>query len=157
LRAFHPVTNEAPRPRAAWLFAVLSLLVVLIAPLSSAFAASATRTSAWAYDTDSGLLTQEAIEPGNSSLKLQTDYTYDAFGNKTVATVSGQGVTSRSSSSTYDANGQFVTQSTNAKSQSESWTYDPRFGVPLTHTGPNGLTTTWTYDDLGRMLSETRP
>jgi YD repeat-containing protein len=135
---------------------VFVLTYLLLSPLD-AFAGTGTRTSSWQYDGATGLLTQEAIEPNTASLKLQTDYTYDAFGNKTQATVSGQGIASRSSSSTFDAKGQFVTTSTNALSQSESWTYDDRFGVPLTHTGPNGLTTSWSYDTLGRMLSETRP
>ena len=36
-----------------------------------------------------GSLTREVIEPNTSSLGLQTDCTYDAFGNKTRVTVSG--------------------------------------------------------------------
>ena len=152
-------------------FVVVYLLLLLVG--GSAFAASATRTSSFQYDSSSGLLTQEMIEPGSgdtvTTYTLKTVYTYDAFGNKTGATVtggtgtvgSGTAIASRSSSSTFSTsggnNGQFATSSTNALGQSESWTYDQGLGVPLSHTGPNGLTTTWTYDGFGRMTLETRP
>src|SRR5262249_53343863 len=115
---------------------------------------SATRTSAFAYDAGSGLLTQEVIEPNQTSYRLQTDYAYDAFGNKTQVTVSGIDITTRSASTTYDTRGEFATSATNALSQSESWQYDARFGLPTSHTGPNGLTTTWTYDTFGRKTLE---
>jgi hypothetical protein len=43
---------------------------------------SATRTSAFAYDASSGLLTQEVIEPNTTALRLQTDYAYNAFARR---------------------------------------------------------------------------
>jgi RHS repeat-associated protein len=117
---------------------------------------SGTRSSSFAYDSASGLLTQEVVEPNTSALRLETDYVYDAFGNKTSVTVSGVDITTRSSTTTYDARGQFVTSNANALGQSESWQYDPRFGTPTSHTGPNGLTTTWSYDTFGRKIQEIR-
>jgi RHS repeat-associated protein len=117
---------------------------------------SATRTSSFAYDAASGLLTQEVIEPNTTALRLETDYVYDAFGHKTQVTVSGVDITTRSATATYDSKGQFVTSATNALNQSESWQYDPRFGLPTSHTGPNGLTTTWSYDTFGRKVLEVR-
>jgi RHS repeat-associated protein len=102
------------------------------------------------------LLTQEVVEPGTPALRLQTDYIYDAYGNKTSATVSGIDIVTRGASTTYDAQGRFATSSTNALGQSESWQYDPRFGQPTSHTGPNGLTTTWSYDGFGRKILEVR-
>src|SRR4051812_43088911 len=95
--------------------------VVGIAGSDAAFAASATRTSSFAYDAGTGLLTQEVVEPNTSALKLQTDYTYDAFGNKLSATVSGVDIVTRSSTSYFDIKGQFATTNTNALSQSETW------------------------------------
>src|SRR5262245_11581339 len=80
-----------------------------------------TRTPAYEYDANSGLLTREIIEPGDAALCLVTTYTYDAFGNKNGATTrncngsTSGGVTeapaptgdpvfvSRSSSTTYAA------------------------------------------------------
>jgi len=124
---------------------------------TTAWATSATRTSSFAYDAASGLLTQEAVEPGTPALTLQTSYIYDAFGNKTSVTVIGADIVTRSSTATFDAKGQFATTNTNALNQSESFLYDARFAQPTSHIGPNGLTTTWTYDSFGRKTSEVRP
>jgi RHS repeat-associated protein len=133
------------------------LLVLAAVWSGAAFAqSSGTRSSGFGYDPASGLLTQEVIEPGTPSLRLQTDYIYDAYGNKTSATVSGIDIVTRAASTTYDAQGRFATSATNALGQSETWQYDPRFGLPTSHTGPNGLTTTWSYDGFGRKILEVR-
>lgn len=127
-----------------------------------------TRESSFSYSlsspTATGLLTQEVIEPGvstcnggSSSCTLTTGYGYDSFGNRTSATVSGSGVTTRTSTTTYDSYGQFQTSGTNALGQPQSWTYNAAFGVPLTHTDLNGLITNYTYDSFGRETLETRP
>ena len=122
-----------------------------------------TRTSCFQYDSGTGLLTREVIEPVStsnctySSVGVQTDYTYDAYGHRVTTTVSGSGITSRSSSAGYDSLGEFQTSATNALSQSETWVYDARFGLATSHTGPNGLTTAWSYDTFGRPTLETRP
>ena len=50
---------------------------------------SGNRSSAFSYDATTGLLTQEVVEPDNPSLRLITDYQYDAYGNKISVTVSG--------------------------------------------------------------------
>jgi RHS repeat-associated protein len=118
---------------------------------------SLTRTSSFAYDAASGLLTQEVVEPNTPALRLETDYAYDAFGNKTSVTVVGVDIATRSTTTTYDAVGEFALKVANALNQSESWQYDPRFGLPTSHTGPNGLTTTWSYDASGRKIKEVRP
>jgi YD repeat-containing protein len=131
-------------------------VVCAFAGSSTAFAGSGTRTSSFAYDATSGLLTQEVVEPGTPSLRLETDYVYDAFGHKVSVTVVGADITSRGSTTTYDAKGQFATANANALGQSERWQYDARFGQPTSHTGPNGLTTTWSYDGFGRKILEVR-
>src|SRR5262249_48850223 len=117
---------------------------------------SATRSSSFAYDAASGLITQEVVEPNTPALRLQTDYGYDTFGNKTSATVSGIDIVTRAATTTYDAQGQFATSAANALNQTETWQYDARFGQPTSHTGPNGLTTTWSYDGFGRKILEVR-
>lgn len=123
-----------------------------------------TRASSFAYDTNTGLMTQEVIEPGvstcnsgSSSCTLTTAYIYDSFGNRVTSTVSGTGIPDRSSSALYDGLGQFQIQATNALGQSENWTYDARFGTPTTHTGPNLLATSWIYDGFGRLTQESHP
>jgi hypothetical protein len=87
---------------------------------------SGMRTSSFAYDSATGLLTQEVVEPGTTPLRLETDYVYDAFSNKTSVTVSGVDIVTRSSATTYDSLSQSATTNANALSQSESWQYDPR-------------------------------
>jgi RHS repeat-associated protein len=118
---------------------------------------SATRTLGFGYDSATGLITREEIEPGQPLLRLQTDYVYDAFGNKTQATVSGADILPRSASATYDPQGRFVLSKTNALAQSESRQHDPRFGVPTSHIDSNNLTTAWSYDSFGRKTFEVRP
>ncbi len=113
------------------------------------------RTVSFVSDSQ-GKLLQKTLEPNNPALKLVTDYTYDGFGNCLTTTVSGNGVTSRTATTTYDANGQFPLSTTNAKGHSESYTWDARFGVKTSLTGPNGLTTSWTHDGFGRKTGESR-
>jgi len=132
-------------------------------------ASDLTRNSLFCYDSGTGLLTKEVVEPGaltcssNSpgTYTLVTDYGYDAFGHRTSTTVSGgsggTSIAARTSYVGYDSVGQFQISATNALGQSESWSYDARFGTAAAHTGPNGLTTSWSYDDIGRRTLEVRP
>ena len=137
--------------------ATLSSLAVLVALSGGAMAqTTATRNSSFAYDAPSGLLTQEVVEPNTTSLRLETDYVYDSYGNKTRVSVSGVDIATRTTLTTYDAQGRFATAVANALNQSETWQYDARFGKPTSHTGPNGLTTTWSYDTFGRKTLEVR-
>jgi RHS repeat-associated protein len=147
-----------------------------------------TRQTAYTYDTgnanSTGLLTSEVIEPsatscntgggtGGIACKLETDYTYDAYGNKTSVATTGLGAiivggaqtlasTTRTNSTIYvdaatDPNSQFPFQVTNALSQSETWQYSFLFGKGIKHTGPNGQIATWIYDAFGRQTREHRP
>jgi YD repeat-containing protein len=126
-------------------------------------AVSLTRNTVMSYFTN-GLLKQSIVEPNNggiageTTLKLQTDYTYDPkFGNLATATVSGANIVTRKTTDlTYDAKGQFVSASKNALGHNETRTYDERFGSIKSLTGPNLLPTNWTYDGFGRMATETR-
>src|SRR3569832_2874376 len=64
---------------------MLSLILALTLP---AWGAQLTRTSSFEYDPDTGLLVKETIEPDQPQMRLDTTYTYDAFGNRTSVTVS---------------------------------------------------------------------
>ena len=153
-----------------------ALAVVLFASAAgSALAASQTRTSAFDYDSASGLLTKEIVEPGNSDLCLVTTYSYDTRGNKTGSTTrncsgsagsvpayngeaaapaagSAAVFTPRSGSVAYSADGRFPITGTNALGQSDTKVYDGTLGVLTQLTGPNGLSTYWKYDALGRKV-----
>jgi RHS repeat-associated protein len=119
------------------------------------------RISAFAYDSASGLLTQEIVEPDDTSTtnpqKLTTTYAYDSFGNKISATVCGLGFAPRTVATAYDSLGQFPVSTTNALGQQETYVYDARWGVMTSQTDPNGLTITWGYDGMGREIQENRP
>jgi RHS repeat-associated protein len=136
---------------------------------------SYSRTSAFEYDTTTGLLTKETVEPGAAS-GVVTSYQYDAYGNRKSATTSNYTgatgtalFTSRTSNMTYGAQtvtvagvavtspaGTFQTVTTNALNQSDNRLYDPRFGTPVSLVGPNSLSTSWQVDDFGRATLETR-
>ncbi|MBI3343676.1 MAG: VCBS repeat-containing protein [Gammaproteobacteria bacterium] len=118
--------------------------------------ATATRTSAFAYQANSNLLTSEVIEPDSATLRLTTDYGYDAFGNRISTTVSGPNIVSRTSTMSYSADGRFALSASNALGHTEARAYDGRFGVMTSLTGPNSLTTAWQYDGFGRRILETR-
>ncbi|MDP1576533.1 MAG: hypothetical protein Q8L76_07195, partial [Cypionkella sp.] len=152
--------------------ALTALLFGLGLVATPVHAVTATRSSSFVYEPASGLLTKEIIEPGNSQLCLVTEYSYDAFGNKTSVTTrncngsAGEAVAPaagsdaviapRTTSSTYDTKGRFALSTTNALGHSETRAFDERFGAVKTLTGPNGLTTNWTYDSFGRKTLETR-
>jgi RHS repeat-associated protein len=139
-----------------------------------------TRTSSFEYNSTTGLLTSETVEPDNIASCVKTTYGLDAYGNRNTVTVAN-------CSGTVPARAQFTTRTTtaehapgtpqsvtingvavavpqgafpiavtNALNHSETKTYDPRTGQVLSLTGPNGITTTWEYDNLGRKTRELR-
>lgn len=142
-------TNDTPN----WLLGRLTIASVTSATPN---AGTLTRTSSFAYNPANGLLTQEVIEPNNVAYRVQTDYSYDAYGNKTTVTVSGANIATRTTTTVFDTKGQFPIKTTNALNQSDNGAYDGRFGIATSLTGPNGLTTTWSYDSFGRKVNETR-
>ncbi len=144
------------RARAALTF-ILFLAIWLLLSIPDAFAATGVRKSSFTYDSASGLLLTETVEPDDANFAVTTTYTHDAFGNTLTATTSGAGVSSRTTTSTFETNGRFALTTANALSHSQSVVTDPKFGNPTSQTGPNGLTTTWTYDSFGRPTLETRP
>jgi RHS repeat-associated protein len=117
-----------------------------------------TRNSSFTYNTNTGQLTSETVEPsGIEDEKVTTTYGYDDFGNRTSSTVSwteNGAAKSRSSTTKFNANGRFVDWIRNAKAQQETHTYDARFGSLLTSKDPNNLKVAHTYDAFGRKVAE---
>lgn len=114
-----------------------------------------TRKSTFAYHAQTGLLSQERIEP-NTAQELKTTHYRDAFGNTVRKRVEGPGIATRESKTFYDSYGRFQTSSQNALGHQEYYQYDQVQGVRTRLTGPNGLATTWQYDVFGRSIKETR-
>lgn len=102
---------------------------------------------------------QQLIEPTDpdANLRLTKTFAFDAFGHATSETVSGTGITSRTTQTSFGSRGVFPETVTNALGQSASKTYNYALGVPLTATDPNGLQVSYTYDGFGRLTAETRP
>jgi RHS repeat-associated protein len=144
-------TNTYINDTSRWILGRLTQAVVSkTAPGQSA----TTRTSAFDYDTESGLLTQEVIEPTHATLRLEKTYQHDAYGNIVKSTITGPGIDARTHTTEYDSNGRFVSKSINALGHRETKTY--LMGNLASQTGPNGLTTRWQYDGFGRPVLETR-
>jgi RHS repeat-associated protein len=112
-----------------------------------------TRTSAFTYDPDSGLLTSEIVEPDHPTLRLIKTYQHDALGNVAVSTTSGPGIVSRTHTTIANARGR-IAQSINPLGHVETKNYSHAFLTKLT--GPNLLATSWEYDGFGRQTRELR-
>ena len=113
------------------------------------------RSSTFAYDTTTGLLTSEAIVSTVSGQTLTTtQYQYDAYGQKNQVTVSATGESDRVTTTAYTSEGK-PKQTCNALNQCETYTYTPEGWLAAT-TGPNQITTQWQYDGFGRKIRETR-
>ena len=78
----------------------LFLLIWGLLSIPDAFGASVTRASSFTYDSASGLILTETVEPNDSAFTLTTTCTYDGYGNKLTATTSGAGIASRTTSTT---------------------------------------------------------
>ncbi|MDB4265405.1 FG-GAP-like repeat-containing protein [bacterium] len=116
-----------------------------------------TRESSFAYDSATGLLKMESIEPNSGILPLEKTYIHDGFGNIVESLLldpaSGE---VRTTGTGYTADHRFVESTENTLGHSESKTFDQLLGNVLSQTGPNGLTTSWEYDDWGRPIKEVR-
>ncbi len=113
------------------------------------------KNSAFTYDTGTGILKSETVEPGHP-LSVTKSYTHDAFGNVVSTTVSGSGLT-RSSSTDYDSRGRFVISETNDLGYTATYSYDSDKALVLSTTGINGLTTSFAYDPFGTLIRTTHP
>ncbi|HZF27213.1 MAG TPA: FG-GAP-like repeat-containing protein, partial [Steroidobacteraceae bacterium] len=108
--------------------------------------------------------TQEVIEPSDPQWRVTTDITYDDgsgetdpdIGNITKLTVTGVGMTPRTTSASWGADGRFLTSVTNALMQTATYAWDQAVGTLISITDPNSLATSWEYDAFGRRTKETR-
>lgn len=109
------------------------------------------RTTQYSYDAATGILLSETLESGDAELSLSTTYTLDRFGNRLNTTISGAGVSSRTSSLAYDARGRYLVRKTNPYGQIESevLSFD-RFGNPTQVRSIAGTLTQFKYDSFGR-------
>ncbi|MGX9773218.1 RHS repeat domain-containing protein [Janthinobacterium aestuarii] len=124
-------------------------------------ATTVTRTVSFTYDAD-GLLNGEIREPNNAQLRLETAYTYDAWGNRSETRVASPAsgaaaIVATRSSATYDRRGQFPATQKNALGHTGTSTYHPQYGSPTSVTDANQLSVQFQYDSFGRKILEINP
>ncbi|MDJ0701447.1 MAG: RHS repeat-associated core domain-containing protein, partial [Woeseiaceae bacterium] len=94
--------------------------------------------------------------PTDSFLTLTTNMYYDASGRFYSTTVSGDNVSSRTSSITTFVDDRYPYVISNPKGHTTTNSlYDSRFGTVKTQGNPNGRNTSWVRDVLGRVTSRT--
>ena len=105
------------------------------------------------YAYSGALLTSKKSKAMGSDW-LTEAYGYDAYGNMTRRTISGNGVASRSESLKYSSDGRFLTELTDTEGLKTKFSYDAVTGNVLTSTNPYGLTTSLSYDGWNRLVAE---
>lgn len=119
---------------------------------------TSTKTVSFSYDGASGLLTEEVIEPGNMDLGLKKTYIHDQYGNIISSSlIPLDGSDSRTTLSTYDSKGRFVTSTTNSLGFTQTFTIDDGLGLALESTDANGIKTTNTYGSFGTLEKSSDP
>ncbi len=119
------------------------------------------RTSEFVYDSDTGQLTREIIQPGNA-LRHTKIYSHNDFGGvvsvrETWASTGSDGIgpTSRTTTYDYDSKGRWLIKETNPLGHRELMTQNARHGLLNKHTGPNDLITDHDYNSFGWMVRVT--
>lgn len=129
----------------------------IVTKISSAGTVS--RNSKFDYDTNSGLLNKEEVEPTNTQLGYTKTYMHDTYGNITSSTITPKDtkVTARTQSSVYDANGRFEIKSTNYLGHTTTHDVNLMLGIVNYKIDPNGLKTEYIYDSFGQLIFSKTP
>ncbi|RDB07849.1 LamG-like jellyroll fold domain-containing protein [Runella aurantiaca] len=106
-----------------------------------------TKNSSFGYDTD-GYLIRETLLPLHPTLRIQTDYTLNPYGNTTSSTISGPNIVPRTDLTTYDSENRFALSTANALGHTSTLLYEN--GYLKTATDPNQLSVSYERDAMGR-------
>ena len=116
-----------------------------------------TRSFAHGWDYMRCRPTQQVIEPSSTTLRVTTDFAYDAYGNETGVTVTPVGQSSRTTTHTWIENGRLRSSTTNPQGHVEQLVWDSVAARPTATIDANGLSTLLQYDGLNRPTRQTRP
>lgn len=101
------------------------------------------------YPTATNLV-QQSQKKGHLTDYITTDYVYDIYGNVTQKTISAPGVTARTITDKYDANGRFVLEKTDHELFVSKLEYNI-FGQVTKTTNHLDVIGTTNYDDWGKI------
>lgn len=173
--------RRATAPSAWWSAGLVALGLTLASPASAQTPPdpySYSRVVAYTYDA-AGRVATETVEPDNPALCVLTTYGYDAYGNKSSATVANcagiiptrQQFEPRTAGADYAPattptviingvgfslpKGVFPLSTTNALGHVDKFEYDPRFGAVTKSTPASGLVSTSALDNFGRKTRVT--
>lgn len=127
-----------------------------------------TRTVSYGVDYSNCRRESEVTEPGNSTYELTRTFGFDAFGNVDSETVTGAGITSRTTTIDWGTTGQFPETITDPVGSTAGYRvrrgYDYTKGVLSSEVvqASDGATnnapeTSWQYDSFARPMKQTRP
>jgi len=124
---------------------------------------SVTRHSSFRYDSATGLLDRETVEPDDpGTLWLESTYTLDEFGNREAVQVRGRDIDNslqtRWSYVEYDDKGRYpVLRKNHYHQETERFNHFDRYGNPGNVIDITGTTTTILYDAMGREYFRSHP
>jgi RHS repeat-associated protein len=126
----------------------------LTAGHSLAGGAAIVRNASQAWDSVKCRPVQQRIEPGHAQLQVTYSLGYDTFGNVSSRSVTGTGMSKRTTTVNWGERGQLPASITNPLSQVTAIGWSPASGQPLDLIDPNALRVSWTYDPFGNPLQE---
>ena len=118
---------------------------------------SKTVDTTYTYRAGSRIVDTATRLPNHATLTLATDRTFDVDGHATGETVSGDGITSRTTTYGAYTEDRYPSSVTNALGQTTGFVYDLRFGKPKQVTDPDSDVSSTEYDAFGRTARETAP
>ncbi|AVR95244.1 NBR1-Ig-like domain-containing protein [Pseudoduganella armeniaca] len=141
---------------------LLGLPTSIVTTRTDPVSGSLTRTIGRSYYPSTGLLYTETTEPGNRTHEIVTTHERNAFGLDAKTTQSWTDPATgtakvRTQSVTYDANGRFMSTSTNTLGQVETYGYDAATGMRTSLLDANKLSTVWTVNAFGQVATELQP
>lgn len=124
---------------------------------SLTYGAPVTRTADASWDALYCRPTQQRLEPGDGQWQVTVIPGYDGFGNVSSESVTGVGMTTRTTAANWGTRGQFPVSVTNALNQTTTFAWNYGLGVLGSTTDANALTAQFGYDSFGRLTSESTP
>jgi RHS repeat-associated protein len=113
------------------------------------------KSTAFTYDPDTGLLKSETVEPGHA-LSVTKTYKHDPFGNVQTTDVSASGQTRRGIT-VFDAKGRFPIRERTVGLGTTFHAYDFDRAMVFSSTDIDGRITGFEYDAFGTLLATNHP